>query len=175
MSSFLASEPGHKIVSVWLKRTAEHWSTPFSSRPNLGFFWLHKLFGHMVGDPIVGKFDPKSVDADVKRRWELVPRVSGEYGVTGPHFWVKYTDKLKPAPTAEHQAVIDGDRDTPMFKLTNHEVKLRDVGPESCYWVLLRTTQRQAQEYAARSPEVGLAVVKRLLATGDAVGCRGSM
>eukprot|EP00429_Kryptoperidinium_foliaceum_P098695 CAMPEP_0176247094 /NCGR_PEP_ID=MMETSP0121_2-20121125/32780_1 /TAXON_ID=160619 /ORGANISM="Kryptoperidinium foliaceum, Strain CCMP 1326" /LENGTH=329 /DNA_ID=CAMNT_0017586743 /DNA_START=106 /DNA_END=1093 /DNA_ORIENTATION=+ len=150
MSSFLASEPSHKIVNVWLKRVVKHWSTPSSRRTDLGFFWLHKLFGKIVGDPLVGRPDPKEIDEEVKRRWALVPRISGEYGVKGPHFWVKYTNTLRPPPTPEYRRIIDEERETPMWKLTNHEVKLNDVGPESCYWVLLEATRRQAREHAAR-------------------------
>jgi len=179
MSSFLASEPAHKIVSVWLKRTVEHWSTPSAQRADLGFFWVHKLFGLMVGDPLVGRPDPKRIDGEVKRRWSLAPRISGEYGVKGPHFWVKYTNKLRPAPTPEYRAIIDDDRETPMWKLTNHEVKLADVGPESCYWVLLEETRRHARAYAAGLGAGGsqlsdaqrLELARRLLAPGDAAGC----
>merc|ERR1740123_1194005 len=48
MSSFLASVKGHKIVVAWLKRTMEHWSLPSLRRTDLGFFWLHHLFGNMT-------------------------------------------------------------------------------------------------------------------------------
>mmetsp|Transcript_138456 Transcript_138456/g.441740 ORF Transcript_138456/g.441740 Transcript_138456/m.441740 type:complete len:132 (+) Transcript_138456:675-1070(+) len=130
----------------------------------------------MVGDPLVGSRSLESVDEEVKRLWETVPRMSGEYGVKGPHFWVKYTDKLLPPPPPALRAVVEEDRETPMYKLTNHEVKLDQVGPESCYWVLLEATRRQARGHMPQLPPQlseaqRLAVVRRLLATGDAVGC----
>jgi len=173
MSSFLVSEPGHKVVAAWLRRTVDHWSTPSSKRQDLGFFWLHKLFGQLVGDPLVASLGLR-VEAEIRRAWMEVPKISGEYGAPGPHFWVKYNDKLRPRPTAEHQRLIEEDTETPMCKLTNHEVKLHDVGPESCYWVLLEDTRRKARDYASKAlgsrEKAELAIVRRLLETGDAVG-----
>lgn len=142
MSSFLASAPKHPITAEWLRRAETHWSTPSSTRIDLGFFWVHTLFGQLVADRAAGGA------AAARAAWALVPRVSGEYGVTGPHFWVKYTDRLKPPPTLEYRKLIEEERVTPMYKLTNHEVKLNDVGPDSCYWVLLEDTRRHARAYA---------------------------
>lgn len=176
MSSFLAAEPGNKIVVTWLRRVIEHWSKPSSSRPDMGYFWVHKLFGQMVGDPIVGQWSEGYVDEEAKLSWAAVPRVSGEYGRRGPHFWVKYSEKLPAPPTREQLAAIEEDRETPMWKMTNHEVKLDTIQPEAAYWVLLEATRRQARSHIPRLPEEltdswRRAVLQRLLATGSAVGC----
>ncbi|CAK0835079.1 unnamed protein product [Prorocentrum cordatum] len=110
--------------------------------------------------------------------------VSGEYGVRGPHFFVKYSERLRPPPTRELLGSIREDWETPMQKLTNHEVKLADVGPESCYRVLLEETRRRARGFAVGSAGGGVgpalaamsaaprpAVLRRLLAPGADVGC----
>lgn len=141
MSSFLASAPGHVLMVKWLERVIAHWSAPSHERPELGFFWLHKLFGQLV--------DGDGSDASASRAWAPVPKVTGEYGVVGPHFWVKYNERLRPKPTPKYQAVIDENRDTPMWKLTNHEVKLNEVGAECTYWCILEDTRRHSRMYAS--------------------------
>lgn len=146
MSSFIASAPGNTVVTAWLERTVQHWSTPRARRKDLGFFWVHHLFAQLVG--VNGELAEDDAAIAARAAWEQVPRISGEYGVRGPHFWVKYNDKIRPRPTLEHQAIIDNDRETPMYKLTNHEVKLTDVGPESCYWILLEDTRLHSRARA---------------------------
>jgi len=173
MSSFLAAEKAHPIVVAWMKRVLDHWSTPSDTRQDLGFFWVHKLFHHVIAG-----------DEESRNIWEQVPRVTGEYGVRGPHYFVKYTDRLKPKPSRELQDAIECDRETPMWKLTNHEVKLKDIGPESCYWVLLEATRCQAKKHASKavgglvgptfaaiSADSKSVIKRKLLAHGGDVGC----
>ncbi|CAE8640182.1 unnamed protein product, partial [Polarella glacialis] len=74
MSSFLASEPSHPLVCAWLEKACLHWSRPSATRPDLGFFWVHHLFGELVSE-----------DAAHASAWAEVPRISGEYGVSGPN------------------------------------------------------------------------------------------
>lgn len=181
MSAFLVASRDHLIVNVWLQRVVEHWSTPSDSRKDLGFFWVHHIFGQIVGHAL--SISGKS-DAEAKRAWDSVPRMTGEYGSKGPHYWVPYTKTLKPAPTPEFQAVLTGDRETPMWKLTNHEVKLADVGQDACFWVMLEETRRQARSHAIShaggsigaslavlSSGTPAAVMRELLAAGRDVGC----
>jgi len=177
MSSFLASVPQHQLVLTWLSRTVKHWATPYERRLDLGFFWLHKLFGLMVGDPLVAGQQGEAfpIDQEARRLWSHVPKISGEYGFKGPHFWVKYNEKLRVPPSQAALRFIEEDIETPMWKLTNHEVKLWEVGPESTYWVLLETTRRQAQMRSIPpilNEAQQLALLKQLLAPGNAVGCR---
>mmetsp|Transcript_64365 Transcript_64365/g.199332 ORF Transcript_64365/g.199332 Transcript_64365/m.199332 type:complete len:254 (-) Transcript_64365:52-813(-) len=182
MSSFLASEPGHAIIAAWLRRSISHWSTPSDARKDLGFFWLHHLFGHMMTAPADGA--ESDGDEQVREAWASVPRVTGEYGVRGPHYFVPYSNTLKLPPTPELKAVVEGEVGTPMWKLTNHEVKLDSVGPDSCYWVLLEETRRQARAHAVHAMGGGLgpalaalssgppsAAVSRLLEVGRDAGC----
>jgi len=181
MSSFLAAEPGHLLVTKWLQRVLEHWSLPSERRKDLGFFWVHHIFGQMVACAAGEAAGEASAE---RRAWELVPRVTGEYGVRGPHYFVPYTERLRPAPGPELKEVLEDDAETPMWKLTNHEVKLADVGPESCYWMLLEATRRKAREHAMRAaggavgPAIAVlsssartVVAQRLLAPGHDVGC----
>merc|ERR1712232_139784 len=98
VSAFLASAPAHRITSTWLQRVVHHWlfRKPPHRRPDLGYYWLHVLFGQMVGDPIVGKLSKGNVSEEARRIWASVPRVSGAWGEVGPNFWVMYDQKLKP-------------------------------------------------------------------------------
>mmetsp|Transcript_42850 Transcript_42850/g.118455 ORF Transcript_42850/g.118455 Transcript_42850/m.118455 type:complete len:400 (-) Transcript_42850:11-1210(-) len=139
MSSFLASMPNHPIPRAWLRRVEKHWAKP-PGREDLGYFWVHELFRRMIGD------DAED-EAEARAAWALVPRVTGEYGVPGPHYWVEYDQKLRPQPTREYMHVIQNNRETPMWKLTNHDVKLTDVGRDACYWVILEETMRQAKDH----------------------------
>mmetsp|Transcript_135660 Transcript_135660/g.247334 ORF Transcript_135660/g.247334 Transcript_135660/m.247334 type:complete len:335 (-) Transcript_135660:73-1077(-) len=184
MSSFLAAQPSHKLMVAWLKRVIEHWSTPSIERQDRGFFWVHNIFGELVAESPTG-------DAEAVRAWREVPRVTGEYGKKGPHFFVPYKKKLGPFPTPELQVAIEQDLETPMWKLTNHEVKLNDVTRDSCYWVLLEETRRQARAHLTRSlgngssatggslgPALAMlsaathaTVLKKLLTPGNDVGC----
>lgn len=173
MSSFLASSSSHPVLCSWLKAVVQHWSTPSQSRKDLGFFWVHQLFGQVVSE------GTHYFSAEAQAAWAAVPARTGEYGVVGPHYFVPYNDKLRPPPTEEFQQAIHNDRETPMWKLTNHEVKLADVGPESCYRVLLEETRKQAQEHLVRKTGLHLGpafallsvappehVLKRLVAQG---------
>lgn len=156
MSSFLASSVNHPIIGRWTKSSEDHWLS--QERDDLGFFWVHKLFGQLV-----------STDEVARREWSLVLPMTGEYGVRGPHYFVKYSDKLVLPPTPELQSSIDNDNDTPMWKLTNHEVKLKDVGPESCYVVLLETTRNQARAHALEVSKSDVALRAKLSKLGDGV------
>jgi len=182
MSSFIAAESTHPITMAWLQRVVDHWSTPADTRNDLGFFWVHFLFGKTVAE------HGHEGNEQARDTWKKVPRVSGEYGVAGPHFWVPYEQPLRPPPTQELQRTIESEWETPMWKLTNHEVKLDTVGPETTYWRLLEATRKKAHAHASScgscgsSGSVGPAlsllntristeVVRRLLAHGDDTGC----
>merc|ERR1740121_2308241 len=73
MSSFLASTAMHAITAGWLRRVTAHWSASSAARPDLGFFWLHKIFGEMVSEGATG-------DAGTREAWRAVPKVSGKRG-----------------------------------------------------------------------------------------------
>lgn len=142
MSSFVASAPAHVVTVAWLRAMIGHWTLTASERPALGYFWAHHLFAREV------ILDGQFVDPAAQEAWGLVPKRSGEYGVSGPHLFVPYSDTLRPPPTAELLKAIKEDQETPMWKLTNWEVKLESVGRESCYWVLLEETRQQAILYS---------------------------
>mmetsp|Transcript_104875 Transcript_104875/g.338231 ORF Transcript_104875/g.338231 Transcript_104875/m.338231 type:complete len:440 (+) Transcript_104875:212-1531(+) len=149
VSSFLAAEQGHVVVKQWLRRVIDYWLFPVALRPDLGFFWLHRLFGQLIAgsDPYGGVRDNEG-DASARRAWNNVPRVTGEYGRPGPHFWVVYNKRLRAPATPEYLDIIQHDEETPMWKLTNREVNLREVGAASCYRVLLEVSRRQARAHA---------------------------
>mmetsp|Transcript_104877 Transcript_104877/g.338247 ORF Transcript_104877/g.338247 Transcript_104877/m.338247 type:complete len:374 (+) Transcript_104877:212-1333(+) len=130
VSSFLAAEQGHVVVKQWLRRVIDYWLFPVALRPDLGFFWLHRLFGQLIAgsDPYGGVRDNEG-DASARRAWNNVPRVTGEYGRPGPHFWVVYNKRLRAPATPEYLDIIQHDEETPMWKLTNREVNLREVEP----------------------------------------------
>eukprot|EP00928_Gymnodinium_smaydae_P039485 TRINITY_DN2696_c0_g1_i2.p1 TRINITY_DN2696_c0_g1~~TRINITY_DN2696_c0_g1_i2.p1 ORF type:complete len:396 (+),score=94.74 TRINITY_DN2696_c0_g1_i2:87-1274(+) len=169
MSSFLASSKGHLLTTAWRKRIEEHWSKPKAARLDLGFFWVHQIFGRMV--------QPGGPDSETSlcRSWEEVPRISGEYGVVGPHYWVEYKDKLPMPPTEEYRRVIAEDRSTPMWKLTNHHFKLETMAPSSCYRCILEDTRRHAHAHLlARAQPTALdGNPQHPLRTGMRVRCRG--
>lgn len=146
MSSFLAAAPGHVIVAAWLRRAIDHWLLPTAKRSDLGFFWVHQLFGQITSSP---ELDVQAGEEEARAAWQAVPHLSGEYGVQGPHYWVPYRDSLPGPPDASRRAAIFEDEETAMWKLTNHEVKLSEVGPESCYRILLEETRRRARLHRA--------------------------
>lgn len=148
MSSFLASSPLHPLVDAWLRTVVKHWSTAIAHREDLGFFWVHKLFGRMTSEE--GSGDAVAIDC-----WAQSAKITGEYGKEGPHFFVPYKDTLRLPPSRALLRTVLSEWDTPMYKLTNHEVKLTDVGPESCYWILLEETRRVALRPTPLSEEVG--------------------
>merc|ERR1712232_691276 len=114
-------------------------SLPSSRRPESDFFWLHHLFGELVADSA----DRRNLKA--RELWAQVPRISGEYGARGPHFFVPYSDTIRPPPTEELRRVITTEWETPMWKLTNHEVRLETVGGDSCYQFILEETLKQSR------------------------------
>eukprot|EP00746_Dinoflagellata_sp_MGD_P037465 gnl/MRDRNA2_/MRDRNA2_190044_c0_seq1.p1 gnl/MRDRNA2_/MRDRNA2_190044_c0~~gnl/MRDRNA2_/MRDRNA2_190044_c0_seq1.p1 ORF type:complete len:379 (+),score=50.30 gnl/MRDRNA2_/MRDRNA2_190044_c0_seq1:123-1259(+) len=142
MSSFIASTPCHPLIVAWLQRTREHWSTPKQVRPERGFFWVHNIFKEMIDE-----------DKSLATEWAKVPRVTGEYGLRGPHLFVKYIKRLQPQPTPELKKVIEEDREIAMFKLTNHEVKLENCNHDSCYRFLVEETRRQAVAHCTKAAQ----------------------
>lgn len=149
MSSFLAASPQHPIVDAWHRALREHWLRPKEEKPDLGYFWLHTLFGRVVKE-----------DAAAKALWSRAPKVTGEYSVPGPHRFVPYEDVLVEPPKPDLKELVEGASGEPIYKMTIHDVKYdksgRDVlldrngtafpgsAHESAYSYILRRTLAQA-------------------------------
>jgi len=153
MSSFLAASPGHPIFVRWLDAIRAHWTTPSPRRPDLGYFWVHTLFGDLV-----------QRDQVARDEWAAVPRRSGEYGVPGPHRWMPYETRLTQPPSESDKELVEGGDGEPLYKMTIHDVKFdRAGGPllldrssqplpganaeDSLFEFLLHHTLQQAQEH----------------------------
>merc|ERR1712129_659424 len=83
----------------------------------------------------------------VGKAWARVPRVTAEWGVCGPHLFVPYRERaLKPC-SVRLRASIEMDFETPMWKLSHHQIRL-DLGEfteQSCVRHLLRRTREQVR------------------------------
>jgi len=133
MSSFLASKPHHPLVEAWEERVQMHWQ--LETRPNLEYFWLHVLFGKLVQE-----------NHAVKELWQRRKKLTGEYGLPGPHLLMPYEQVLAQAPTAQFKELL-AKKAEPIYKLTIHDVKF-DKRSNSLL-------QRDGSEFGIRAADSG--------------------
>ena len=69
-SWFLAAAPGNHIVTIWAKRTLDHWAE-HAARDE--YFWFHRLFAECY-----------ATDARFCELWDATPKLSAD----GPHYYV---------------------------------------------------------------------------------------
>eukprot|EP00434_Breviolum_minutum_P031855 symbB.v1.2.028172.t4/scaffold2961.1/size66437/4 len=143
MSSFLASKPHHPLVEAWEERVQMHWQ--LETRPNLEYFWLHVLFGKLVQE-----------NHAVKELWQRRKKLTGEYGLPGPHLLMPYeqakgffdTSKvLAQAPTAQFKELLAKKARTGDSRRTIHDVKF-DKRSNSLL-------QRDGSEFGIRAADSG--------------------
>lgn len=154
ISSFLVSAPGHVVTIGWLQRTIAHWSQPFNQRPDLAYLWVNKLFRQLV--------DSDEGDPQASEIFESMPKIACEHGKRGPMWFYSSPEALAQGarlfelmlapPTEELKDAVENDRETPMWKLAFRE----QLRPDSAYWLMLRTTLRQASETQSDVQENGM-------------------
>merc|ERR1719291_787899 len=121
-----------------------------ASRPDLGYFWVHTLFGQIVNS-----------EDDAAKIWKTAEKVTAEYGVPGPHRFVPYEKTLVEPATVDMRELIEGQQGEAIYKMTIHDVKydrnggdqllgrdgrsLGSTAVDSAYEYILRRTLEQAR------------------------------
>lgn len=129
MSSFLAAEQNHPIISEWHSHLEDYFQ---SGSEALGYFAVHEVFRLLTNGTYSSPSSPTP-----RQLWERTPNMTADYGAVGPHFWVPYETRLAASCTPELRHAIESDRTTPVWKLTHWQVSWAKVPEDSCMKLLL--------------------------------------